>query len=71
MKPVEPVHIELKNSPKTQKSPNSGQFKAILRSTNYFLEKSNGDSVMVNGEMLRDLYDEFFKQELFIPLFKY
>jgi hypothetical protein len=21
--------------------------------------------------MLRDLYDEFFKQELFIPLFKY
>lgn len=26
---------------------------------------------MVNGEMLRDLYDEFFKQELFIPLFKY
>jgi hypothetical protein len=26
---------------------------------------------MVNGDMLRDLYDEFFKKELFIPLFKY
>jgi hypothetical protein len=26
---------------------------------------------MVNGEMLRDLYDEFFKKELFVPLFKY
>ncbi len=71
MKPVVAVPIEPKPSPKSQKMPNSGQFKVILRSTNYFLEKSNGDSVMANGEMLRDLYDEFFKQELFVPLFKY
>lgn len=43
----------------------------LLRSTNYFLEKANGDSILVNSEMLRDLYDEFFNREVFIPLFKY
>jgi hypothetical protein len=26
---------------------------------------------MINGETLRDLYDEFFKEEVFIPHFKY
>lgn len=43
----------------------------ILRSTNYFLENIDGDSLLVNGELLRDLYDEFFNRELYIPLFKY